>query len=177
MEAEAGDIANKDAEFYKQFRLVVVSNRSYAEQMKINDHCRNAGTMFVSCDVYGLCGYIFADLLDGFAYAECAKLSSCVRSSYRDIFSVAVADTACNDYSEVAKGSGQSSSSQMKKASFVTLRDAHADAWKHTREGNGRMPKLFATIAGMLATNDTLVPQSSSYLLCNHWNSLESNAR
>ena len=72
VEAAAGDVASKDAEFYKQFRLVVVSNRSYEEQMKINDHCRSAGTMFVSCDVYGLCGYVFADLLDGFTYAEYA---------------------------------------------------------------------------------------------------------
>lgn len=65
-----GDILSKEVEFYKQFTLVVVSNRSYAEQMKINDTCRSAGTMFVSCDVYGLCGYVFADLLDGFSYAE-----------------------------------------------------------------------------------------------------------
>lgn len=72
VEAVAGDVACKDVEFYKQFRLVVVSNRSYDEQMKINDHCRSAGTMFVSCDVYGLCGHVFADLLEGFSYAEYA---------------------------------------------------------------------------------------------------------
>ena len=71
VEAVVGDIATKDMEFYKQYRLVVVSNRSYAEQMQINDRCRSAGTMFVSCDVYGLCGYVFADLLDRFSYAEC----------------------------------------------------------------------------------------------------------
>ena len=40
--------------------------------MKINDLCRTAGAMFVSCDVYGLCGYVFADLLDDYTYTECA---------------------------------------------------------------------------------------------------------
>ena len=53
-------------------------------------------------------------------------------------------------YSEVAKGTAQSSSSQIKTAAFVPLRDAHADAWRRTREGNNRMPKLFATIAGTI---------------------------
>ena len=70
VDAIEGDVAAEGAEFFKQFKLVVVSNRSYAEQMKINDLCRTAGAMFVSCDVYGLCGYVFADLLDGYAYAE-----------------------------------------------------------------------------------------------------------
>ena len=66
----AGDIIGKDVEWYKQFRLVVVSNRSYEEKMAINDQCRSSGSMFVSCDVYGLCGYVFADLLDSFSYVE-----------------------------------------------------------------------------------------------------------
>ena len=78
VDALVGDVATKDAEFFKPYRLVVVSNRSYAEQMAINDHCRTAGTMFVSCDIYGLCGYVFADLLDGFTYAECvARARAC----------------------------------------------------------------------------------------------------
>jgi hypothetical protein len=50
--------------------------------------------------------------------------------------------------SEDAKGAAQSSPSQLKQLSFVSLRDAHADAWQRTREGNSRMPKLFATISG-----------------------------
>ena len=41
--------------------------------MKINALCRTAGAMFVSCDVYGLCGYVFADLLDDYTYTECAS--------------------------------------------------------------------------------------------------------
>lgn len=145
----AGDVASKDVEFYKQFSLVLVSNRSYEEQMKINEHCRSAGTMFVSCDVYGLCGYIFADLLDGFSYAEYA-LSSIHASSHRCCRHCCVNSDArmLAIYSEVAKGPAQSSSSQMKTTAFVSLRDAHADAWRRTREGNSRMPKLFATIAG-----------------------------
>ena len=32
----------------------------------------------------------------------------------------------------------------------MSLRDAHAHAWQRTREGNSRMPKLFATIAGTI---------------------------
>ena len=92
----------KDASYFEQFKLVLVSNRSYADQvrcpslslrssrsaqrrlnarrgargpgqMKINDLCRTAGAMFVSCDVYGLCGYVFADLLDDYTYTECAS--------------------------------------------------------------------------------------------------------
>jgi len=70
VDAIEGDVSAEGVEFFKQFKLVVVSSRSYAEQMKINDLCRIAGAMFVSCDVYGLCCYVFADLLDGYAYAE-----------------------------------------------------------------------------------------------------------
>jgi hypothetical protein len=41
-------------------------------QVKINRLCRASKAMFVSCDVYGLIGSIFVDLLGNFQYKGCA---------------------------------------------------------------------------------------------------------
>lgn len=66
--ARTEDAAGQDAEFFKAFDLVIVSLASHADQIRINDMCRATNTMFMSTDVYGLCGSIFADLLPELTY-------------------------------------------------------------------------------------------------------------
>lgn len=45
---------------------------------------------------------------------------------------------------------GAATAGALQRSAFVSLRSAHSDAWARIREGQRRMPQLFATIAGEL---------------------------
>ena len=66
--ASTADATHQGTEFYSGFDVVIVSQRSYADQVSINTKCRAAKTLFLNADVHGTCGCIFADLLDEYKY-------------------------------------------------------------------------------------------------------------
>jgi len=60
------DIANakdKDAEFFKKFDIVVATNCSKDELVRINSICRKEKVLFYAGDVFGFFGFSFMDLI------------------------------------------------------------------------------------------------------------------
>ena len=51
-------------ETLKQFQVVVLTNSSYAERIRIGDFCHQNGIKFISCHMNGLAGAIFNDFGD-----------------------------------------------------------------------------------------------------------------
>ncbi|PVV00728.1 hypothetical protein BB560_004875 [Smittium megazygosporum] len=53
-----------DEEFISTFQLVVLSNPSFEENIRINELCRKTETKFISSNLFGTYGYIFCDLFE-----------------------------------------------------------------------------------------------------------------
>ena len=53
------DVAEQPAEYFKVYDVVFVSNRSAADQIKINAKCREVDTMFYCGDVCGPSPLVF----------------------------------------------------------------------------------------------------------------------
>lgn len=62
-------LTSKDEEFFKDFHVVILTNASEKEMLRISDICHKLGKKFFAGDVFGIYGYTFADLGDH-DYAE-----------------------------------------------------------------------------------------------------------
>jgi len=61
--ADPGSSKDKDAEFFKQFDIVVATNCSKDELIRINSICRAEKVLFYAGDVFGFFGFSFMDLI------------------------------------------------------------------------------------------------------------------
>lgn len=55
-------IENKPDDYFKQFNVVVATDCSVEQLLRINDICHKANIKFFCADVYGFFGYMYADL-------------------------------------------------------------------------------------------------------------------
>lgn len=62
--ADTGLLQDKDEEFFKNFNVVVITEASTEQQIRIDNICRANGIKFFSADLWGMFGYSFADLQD-----------------------------------------------------------------------------------------------------------------
>lgn len=63
MSADKGKTQDKDAEFFKKFDVVVATNCSKEELLRINSICRSEKILFYAGDVFGFYGFSFMDLV------------------------------------------------------------------------------------------------------------------
>jgi len=61
--ADKGKTQDKDAEFFKKFDVVVATNCSKEELLRINSICRSEKILFYAGDVFGFYGFSFMDLV------------------------------------------------------------------------------------------------------------------
>jgi len=61
--ADPTETKNKDAEFFKKFDVVVATNCSKEEIMRINAICRAEKVLFYAGDIFGFYGFSFMDLV------------------------------------------------------------------------------------------------------------------
>lgn len=61
--ADPADSGTKDAEFFKNFDVVIATTCSQAELVRINSICRAAKILFYAGDVFGFFGFSFMDLV------------------------------------------------------------------------------------------------------------------
>jgi ubiquitin-like 1-activating enzyme E1 A len=62
--ADTGLLQDKDEEFFKKFDVVVITEASTEQQIRIDNICRANSIKFFSADLWGMFGYSFADLQD-----------------------------------------------------------------------------------------------------------------
>lgn len=62
LRADAGRLADKDEEYFKQFDVIVILEASTGEQIRINNFCRANNVKFYAADMWGMFGYSFIDL-------------------------------------------------------------------------------------------------------------------
>ena len=60
--ADTSRIQEKNENFFKNFDVVVATECTLSELKRINQICRGNNIKFFCGDVYGMFGYIFADL-------------------------------------------------------------------------------------------------------------------
>lgn len=60
--ADTGNLSDKDEEFFKKFNVIVITEASIKEQVRIDNICRQNKIKFFSADMWGMFGYSFADL-------------------------------------------------------------------------------------------------------------------
>lgn len=60
--ADTGMLKDKDEEFFKKFDVVVITEASVEEQIRIDNICRANSIKFFAADLWGMFGYSFADL-------------------------------------------------------------------------------------------------------------------
>lgn len=60
--ADTESIDKKDAEYFKQFDVVVATGLTKTQLEVVNEHCRAGNSKFFAGDVWGMTGYSFADL-------------------------------------------------------------------------------------------------------------------
>lgn len=60
--ADSSNIADKASEFFTQFDVVCVMRCRQQELIRINEICQQNKIMFFAGDVFGMFGYMFADL-------------------------------------------------------------------------------------------------------------------
>jgi len=61
---DKSEISDKDAEFFKQFDIVIATNCPKDELVRINDICRTEKIKFYAGDIMGFYGYSFMDLVE-----------------------------------------------------------------------------------------------------------------
>jgi len=61
--ADKGETKEKQAEFFKKFDIVVVTNCVKEELVRINSICRAENVLFYAGDVFGFFGFSFMDLI------------------------------------------------------------------------------------------------------------------
>lgn len=62
LSADTGMLKDKDEEFFKKFDVVVITEASVEEQIRIDNICRANNIKFFAADLWGMFGYSFADL-------------------------------------------------------------------------------------------------------------------
>lgn len=62
--ADTGLLEDKDEEFFKKFDVVVITEATTEQQIRIDNICRANKIKFFSADLWGMFGYSFADLQD-----------------------------------------------------------------------------------------------------------------
>ncbi|XP_070494474.1 SUMO-activating enzyme subunit 1 [Chironomus tepperi] len=60
--ADTGNLSDKDEEFFKKFDVIVITEASIAEQIRIDNICRQNKIKFFAADMWGMFGFSFADL-------------------------------------------------------------------------------------------------------------------
>merc|ERR1712126_101050 len=55
-------LASKGEEFFKDFHVVILTNTTEEQMIRISDICHKLGKKFFAGDVFGIYGYTFADL-------------------------------------------------------------------------------------------------------------------
>jgi len=63
VEADTGNSKDKQAEFFKMFDIVVATNCSKDELVRINSICRAEKVLFYAGDIFGFFGFSFMDLV------------------------------------------------------------------------------------------------------------------
>jgi ubiquitin-like 1-activating enzyme E1 A len=63
VKTDISTIEHRDAEFFKQFAMVIVTEADLNTLVAINKACREADVAFYAGGCYGLYGYAFADLI------------------------------------------------------------------------------------------------------------------
>lgn len=62
--ADTGNLHDKDEEFFKKFDVLVITEASLDEQIRIDNISRTNSIKFFAADMWGMFGFSFADLQD-----------------------------------------------------------------------------------------------------------------
>lgn len=64
LKADTRSLASIPDEWFGQFDVVVASELKCPDLVRVNDAVRKAGNKFYACGLFGMTGYVFADLVD-----------------------------------------------------------------------------------------------------------------
>jgi len=162
-------LASKDEDFFKDFHVVILTNATEEQMLRISEICHKLGKKFFAGDVFGIYGFTFADLGEH-DYAEEIQKPVAKKAAEEEEEEEKKADDACeppekrqktaddgavdsaaNTASSTTNGSAEAKKPQMetvvvkKHASFVPLSKAFKDFdWK-AAENSKQLKKLSET--------------------------------